>query len=155
MHLFDDSSLRVLEHYFPERFPTFWKKFDQAAAAGSVLSVRDVLKELEALARTEWIIKRLTRNANFFQIPEPRALGFVPQIFAVPHFLNLVEEKKRLAGRPVADPFLIAWAKVRDWCVVTEEKLKPNAAKIPNVCEHFKVNYTNVEGFLEARGWTF
>lgn len=76
-------------------------------------------------------------------------------IFSVRHFLNLVEEKKRLTGRPVADPFLIACAKVRGWSVVTEEKLKPHAAKIPNVCEHFNVRWTNVEGFLKSRGWTF
>lgn len=155
MHFFDCNSLSVLENYFPDRFPSFWAKFDQGVAEGSILSVREVLKELEALARTDWILKRLSGHANFFQVPESPALAFVAKIFAVPHFRNLVEEKKRLTGRPVADPFLIACAKVRGWCVVTEEKLKPHAAKIPNVCEHFEVECTNVEGFLNSRGWSF
>jgi hypothetical protein len=48
-----------------------------------------------------------------------------------------------------------ASARVRGGCVVTEEKLKPKAAKIPNVCEHFGVHCTNVEGFLKQKGWTF
>jgi len=28
-------------------------------------------------------------------------------------------------------------------------------AKIPNVCDHFKVKCTNVRGFLEMNGWKF
>jgi len=55
----------------------------------------------------------------------------------------------------VADPFLIACAKVRGGTVVTEEGNKPNAAKIPNICGHFRVPCTNVEGFLTASGWRF
>jgi Domain of unknown function (DUF4411) len=155
VHLFDCNSIGVLENYFPERFPSFWAKFESGIADGSIASVREVSKELGALARTDWIRQRLSRHSNFFQIPEPAALAFVGTIFSVPHFLNLVEQQKRLRGRPVADPFLIACAKVRGWTVVSEEKLKPNAAKIPNVCRHFDVKCTNVEGFLKARGWKF
>jgi len=155
VHLFDCNSLGVLENYFPDRFPSFWARFDGGIADGSIVSVREVSNELKALAKTDWILRHLSRHANFFQIPEPAALSFVGTIFSVHHFLNLVEQKKRLTGRPVADPFLIACAKVRGWAVVTEEKLKPNAAKIPNVCKHFDVKYTNVEGFLKARGWKF
>ena len=33
--------------------------------------------------------------------------------------------------------------------------MKKNAGKIPNVCEHFGVDWTNVEGFMAREGWTF
>jgi hypothetical protein len=46
----------------------------------------------------------------------------------------------------------IASARVRGGCVVTEEANKPNAAKIPNVCEHFGIHWTNVEGFWKQNG---
>jgi hypothetical protein len=39
--------------------------------------------------------------------------------------------------------------------VVTQERLKPNAAKIPNVCGHFGTACTTFEGFLKAKGWSF
>jgi len=39
--------------------------------------------------------------------------------------------------------------------VVTEEIKKEHAAKIPNVCEHFKVPCVNMEGFLVQNGWQF
>jgi hypothetical protein len=31
----------------------------------------------------------------------------------------------------------------------------PNAAKIPNVCEHFGIHWTDIEAFLKQNGWTF
>jgi len=27
--IFDTNSLRVLGNYYPERFPSFWKRFDE------------------------------------------------------------------------------------------------------------------------------
>lgn len=50
---------------------------------------------------------------------------------------------------------LVAAAGARGGCVVTEEANTQNAAKIPNVCEHFGVDCTNVEGFMERESWTF
>ena len=64
------------------------------------------------------------------------------------HFRNLVSEYERLQARPVADPSVIACAQVREGCVVTQERGKPNAAKIPHVCDHFGVRCTDFEGFL-------
>jgi Domain of unknown function (DUF4411) len=82
-------------------------------------------------------------------------MQFVATIFSVPHFKYLVGQRQILKGMPVADPFVVAAAKIRGACVVTEEKLKKNAARIPNVCEHFDVLYTNMEGFMEDEGWQF
>ena len=82
-------------------------------------------------------------------------MRFVTKIFSVSHFQTLVREKDRLTGHLSADPFIIAKAEFIDGCVVTEEMLKPNAAKIPNVCEHFEIDCTNLQGFMEREGWTF
>ena len=79
----------------------------------------------------------------------------VAEIFGLRHFQNLVGERPRLTGKPVADPFVIASARVRRGCVVTEEALKKNAAGIPNVCDHFSIPWTNLEGFMERHDWRF
>ena len=94
-------------------------------------------------------------NKQIFEPPTDDETAFVVQIFSVAHFQALIGGKQILQGRPVADPFLIASAGVRKGCVVTEEEWKKNAGKIPNVCEHFKVECTNVEGFLNFNKWTF
>lgn len=53
------------------------------------------------------------------------------------------------------DPFVVAAGKVKDATVVTQEGLKPNAAKVPNVCEHFNVPCLNLEEFMAQQGWAF
>lgn len=156
IYVFDNNSMRVISHYYPERFPTFWKQFDAAVAMASVVSVREVYKELVNWgAAQEWFLGWLKKHRSMFVVPEPNETLFVAEIFKVPHFRTLVGGAQQLKGQPVADPFLIACAKMRGGTVVTEESKKPNAAKIPNVCEHFRVPCTNVEGFLTASGWRF
>ena len=81
--------------------------------------------------------------------------GFVGQIFAVPHFLQIIERKKLLKGGLNADPFIIARAHVIGAAVVTLEGEPPNGAKIPNICRHFGIPCMSLEGFMEAEDWTF
>jgi hypothetical protein len=90
-----------------------------------------------------------------FLTPGTEEGKFVAEIFKVPHFQQLVGEQQRLLGKYVADPFVVACAFACGGTVVTEEAVKDNAAKIPNVCKHFSVKFTNVQGFLEANGWQF
>jgi hypothetical protein len=60
-----------------------------------------------------------------------------------------------MKGEPVADPFVIACVKIKVGTVVTQEQLKPNAAKIPNVCSHFNVPCIDLERFMQQQGWAF
>jgi hypothetical protein len=153
-YLFDTSSFRVLSHYYPDRFKTFWKQFAESVSAGHVLSVKEVYNELERYSdNLMWPWAQ--EHKHVFAPPTDDEANFVGVIFSVDHFRALIGSKQILQGRPVADPFLIASALMRGGCVVTEEEHKPNAAKIPNVCEYFNVNCTNVEGFLHQNGWEF
>ena len=154
-YVFDTNSFRVLGNYYPDQFPTFWQNFNRTIADGRLISVREVFRELESqihhLHLSDWV--KLQRD--IFQLPSSAEMRFVSEIFSVPHFLTLVNEKKRLAGHLSADPFVIAKAKVINGCVVTEERRTPNATRIPNVCEHFEVDCINLQGFMEREGWTF
>lgn len=155
LYVFDTNSFRVLENYYPERFPTFWNNFDEAVEIGAVVSVREVYNEMERHTRATWLMDWAKEHRSSFLTPTSDEMQFVAEIFRVPHFGTLVGESQRLQGSPVADPFLIACAGVREGCVITEEAFKPKAAKIPNVCQHFGVECTNVEGFLDRMGWQF
>ncbi|AJD41268.1 DUF4411 family protein [Rhizobium sp. SEMIA 4085] len=154
IYIVDTSSFRELERYYSEVFPTFWKLFQAEVDGGVVVSVREVLRELEACPETN-VIAWAKNNSKIFNPPTPAEAEFVGQIFAVPHFQQLISSKAQMTGQPVADPFLIAAAKACSGTVVTQERLKPNSAKIPNVCEHFGIACTTFEGFLKAKGWSF
>ena len=67
----------------------------------------------------------------------------------------MIPRKVMLEGRPCADPFIIAKAKVLNGIVVTLEEIKPNAAKIPNVCAGLNIKCINLETFMMQQGWKF
>ncbi len=155
IYVFDTNCFIVLGHYFPERFPTFWTNIKECISDGKIISTREVFNELIDKGNKEFLDNWLKENKNIFLTPTSEELTFVKEIFSVQHFQQLVKEKQRLKGTPVADPFVIALAKVKKACVITEESMKKNAARIPNVCEHFKIDCTNLEGFMKRENWTF
>ena len=154
-YVFDTNSFSVLGNYYPEQFPTFWETFDHAVTIGKIISVREVYRELKSYARHPHLSDWVEVQKGIFLLPNAAEMRFVSQIFSVPHFQTLVKGKNHLTGQPCADPFIIAKAQFINGCVVTEEKLTPNAARIPNVCDHFGIDCTNVQGFMEREGWTF
>ncbi len=154
-YIFDTSTFIVIGHYFPLSFPSFWQKLGAAVSAGQVLSVREVRRELDLRAAKPHLQKWVQDNSQIFVVPTEEEGRFVAEIFGVAHFQQLIGKRQRLKGTPVADPFVIAAAKVRGGCVVTEESFKKDAAKIPNVCQHFGVKYMNLEEFMKAEGWSF
>lgn len=155
IYAFDTSSFRVLGNYYPDRFPSFWEMFNQLAGMGRIVSVREVLNELDLQNTRDHLDEWVKENKGVFSAPSAIETEFVSRIFQERHFRQLVSTENLLKGRPVADPFLVATAKTWNACVVTEESMRKNAAKIPNVCEHFGIEWTNVEGFMEREGWAF
>jgi hypothetical protein len=145
----------VFGNYYPATFSSFWAQLEQLATGGRLVSCREVASELEiqnvALHIDQWV----DGHKPLFSDPSEDEMRCAADILAVPHFQQMIGEQQRLKGLPVADPWVVARGAVLGACVVTEEGLKPNAAKIPNVCEHFGVRYTNAEGFLAELGWRF
>ena len=90
-----------------------------------------------------------------FAIPTLDEMQFVQEIFKVEHFLVIISRKNLLSGKPVADPFVIAKAKIINGTVVTNEVNKPHGAKIPNICEYFNVKCMDLEKFMEVEDWRF
>lgn len=130
-----------------------WDKYDGLIKKGSIISVREVAKEI---AEGDGLLTEWAKNhKKVFQEPSAEEALFLLEIFKIRNFQQALEQKKRLRGGAFADPFVIAKAKILNCTVVTEEKLKPNAAKIPNICKHFKVDCINLESFMEKEGWKF
>ena len=154
IYVVDTSSFRELERYYKDVFKSFWTLFQKEVDSGDVISVREVWRELSACPETN-VIAWAKTNSGIFKPPTAAEAAFVGQIFSVPHFGQLISAKAQMTGQPVADPFLIASAKCCGGTAVTQERLKPNAGKIPNVCDHFQIEHMSFEGFLRAKGWTF
>ncbi len=164
IYVFDTSSLRALQHFYPQVFTTIWSGLDQLVLNRLLISTREVYKELENQAVSNELKTWAKNNKAIFTTPSAQELQFVAEIFRHKHFQSLIGEQQRLKGTPVADPFVVACAKICQGTVVTEEgwkrdtttpSLKPNAAKIPNVCHHFGIACVNLEVFMQQQGWKF
>lgn len=155
IYVYDTSSFRALQHFYPKIFKTIWQNLDEMVSSGELISTKEVFTELNNQNVSQEILDWAKLNKSIFQTPQPNELSFVAQIFQVSHFQALISKQAALRGTPVADPFVIACAKIHNAVVVTEEQFKPNAAKIPNVCQHFGINCINLAKFMEEQNWTF
>lgn len=152
--MFDSGPLIwMFKYYYPERFPSLWKKFDQLVEDEQIISVKEVSRELEG--QEDLLSRWVKDNKSFFQLPASNEFKIVTDIFQIPHFQTLIRKQERLLGKPVADPFVIAKAQSIGGCVITTEKYKENAAQIPNICKHFNISCKDLEGFMKEEDWTF
>ena len=155
IYVFDTSSIRSLQHFYPSVFKTIWDGLDSLIQQQNLISTREVWNEIERQNVSSDVLAWAKQNKRIFTTPAATELQFVATILQIKHFQALIGEQQRLKGTPVADPFVIACAKIRGGTVVTEEQLKPNAAKIPNVCTHFNVPCIDLEKFMQQQGWAF
>ncbi len=149
MYVFDTNVFRALDIITPKTFPTIWKHIDDLVHQEKLWSVREVRRELENNCPAEHIEDWVKNNHHIFQQPNDKELYVVSEIFKRPQYIGLVKRQNLLKGLPVADPFIVAFAKVKGAFVVTQENRVKNGARIPNVCEDFGVGCINLDQFFE------
>jgi hypothetical protein len=155
MYAFDNSPLSVLfRNYYRKRFPTLWDQFDQLVCDGRLVSTREVKREIDNCSISD-LRTWADANPNIFTTPTAAEAAAVGRIYAVHQFQQNIARQKLLKGGILADPFVVAKAMTDGLTVVTMELFKPNAAKIPNICQHFNVPCLTLEKFMEAEGWEF
>lgn len=156
IYVFDTSSFIILfKHYYPTRFPSLWKNFEAIIKKKRVISVREVKNEINNYADFDRLVEWANSNNEIFPAPATAELFFVKDLFNIRHYQQLLRQKETMQGNPVADPFVIAKAKICKGAVVTQECYKENSAKIPNVCDYFNIPCLNLEKFMEDENWKF
>lgn len=154
IYVFDSGPLiHLFRFFYREQFPSLWEKFDALVESKGMISVREVANELKN--NEDQLANWAKANPRLFTIPSPQELKFVAEIFREPNYQLLIEEKKRKDARAVADPFLIARAKVLEATLVTSERKRRNATKIPAVCEDLGVDCVSLEEFMKREDWKF
>lgn len=155
MYVFDTNVFISLGLYYPKRFPTIWENIDSLVATGKLVSVREVRRELENNCSSEHILKWVQKNRKIFRIPTNEECLIVSDIFKKNQYIGFVKRQNILKGMPVADPFIIAAAKVKGFIVVTQESNKSKGARIPTACKDFNVECIDLEGFLEKENMEY
>lgn len=143
--------------YYPKRFPALWKRIDELATDLVIMSVREVRKEMEITCRSDHIEAWVDAHPHLFPSPTAEECAVVAELFKKEQYRGLVKRDSILKGSPVADPFIIAAAKVNGRCVVTQESFKTGGARIPTACKEpwLNVECISCEGFMEQQGIRF
>ena len=134
-YLIDTCSLTELRRVYPEAiFRPAWQLIEQIAADGRLLSVEDVLIEIDA--QDDELADWAHAHSKIFLPLSEEIQGRAREILA--SHPTLVHVTKRKSS---ADPFLIAAAIIHGATVVTQEKRSggPPAVKIPDVCAAYQV----------------
>lgn len=154
-YIFDTCVFRTLDHYYPARFPTLWRRIGELINDGRIWSVREVRRELDNQSPSGFMKDWVRDNRTIFRIPSPEELQFVNELFKNPRYMSLVKWQNILKGYPSADPFVISAGKVHGATVVTQETRSTSAVRIPHVCDEQNVSCINLERFLELEGLIF
>ena len=154
-YVFDNGPISTLfRNYYPTVFQTLWDNFYALIEDKSIVSVREVARELADYSH-EGCRTWVSSNSSVFHQPTLAEAAFITQIYSVAHFQQNIEAQKLLKGGHMADPFVITKAGTEHRAVVTTELFKPNAAKIPNICQHFSVPCMTLQEFMEEEEWRF
>ena len=150
-YIIDTNALRTFfRFYYKLVTPELYDNFDRMIKNEDLLSVKEVYNEMERQHQKDSDILEKLKNIKhiFLEPTNEDEIKIVQEIYSYINFRNNIKEKNILNGRPVADAFLVAKAKIENATLVTSEKFSPNAAKIPNMCEKYGVKYINFEQFL-------
>ena len=71
-YVLDTNSFRVFGNYYPESFPSFWEEIEKLAADGTLVSCREVAKELELQSTAEHLMPGSTVIHSCFSTPRKR-----------------------------------------------------------------------------------
>lgn len=142
----DSSSLiHFEENYPPDIFPTLWSKVFNLFEEGKVFSVNEVYEEL---GDSQELWKEFKHCFKELNADELQVLG---DILSDSRFEVFKRRGLKEDGRPWADPYLIACAKVNGDAVVTQENLNRNPErKIAFVCDKLDIPCMDFLRFLRA-----
>jgi|SRR5690606_21856294 len=150
-YVFDTGPFIDLKHYPHDVFATLWGHFDRLIQNGHVISSTEVLRELQAY--DDGMARWAKANGRIFVKPSLDEQAEVKMILK--KHPELIRNEAILLGKPQADPFVIAQAKIHGCPLVHNEKFKPHAHRIPNVCKDFGVTEISLFEFFKREGWRF
>lgn len=143
-------------YYSFDIVPGFWSALLRCAQDGRIISIDRVKKEINDYKEDDELKKWIVEFDEWFMSTDnEEVFESYRQIidWAYNESQYKPEAKTEFAG--IADSWLIAYAKIYNYVVVTLEQYNPESKKrilIPNVCEAFGVSYVNPFEMLRRLG---
>ena len=151
-YCFDTSSfVNPWAKWYPyDTFPSIWQNLDRLIESESIIASEEVFRETEKQADDlhDWLKKR---QQIFVPVNEDIQTATIEILTKFPNLVNYNKQRSQ------ADPFVIATAIVYRKTPVTEETPSQSITKprIPNVCQHFGLEYINFLELMKREKWRF
>lgn len=143
--------------------PGYWKQFNSRAIQGYIKTIDHVSKELSTREKEEdkddiqqWFEDDFKGEIiNTYQLEIVHEFTELNQFIYDSSKYNEKAYEEWFGRADVADPWLIATAKVFDYCIVTFETPKIYSGspfseiKIPNVCDDLHIRYVDLFTMME------
>ena len=81
IYVFDTSSIRSLQHFYPSVFKTIWGGLDSLIQNQNLISTREVWNEIERQNISAGVLVWAKQNKKIFTTPNADELQFVAKIF--------------------------------------------------------------------------
>lgn len=145
-------------YYAFDLAPKFWESLIQYAESGHILSIDRVMQELERgqdeLAA--WVKRDFSQG--YASTDEDSVISCYGDIMTWVQGRNQFSDAAKADFASGADGWLVAYANVNDYVVVTHEVLNPEIQRkvpIPNVCQEFNVQPVDTFEMLRQLGVRF
>jgi len=145
-------------YYAFDLAPPFWESLVQHAANGRIYSIDRVKQELER-GKDElatWATSQF--NDAFASTDEEDVIESYSEVMSWVQAQDQFLDAAKADFAAVADGWLVAYAKAKEYIVVTHELPATDARKkipIPNVCEALGVSYVDTFAMLRELGVRF
>ena len=140
-----------LRWYPPDLFPGLWDKLDQLINESRLIATEEVFIELSYKEDQlyKWAGER--RDKLFIPLDDQIQIEVTAILTTFP---KLVDQRP---GKGIADPFVIALAKITNTIVVTGELPTSNLQrpKIPDVCDQLDLQCIKITELIRMEDWSF
>lgn len=136
-------------YYSPDVFPAVWSALEQLCGDGVIVAAAEVKVELER--KQDEVLQWFKRHVRL--VPLDTQIQLAAKEILSKHERLVVKGGRR----SLADPFVIAVARVHGCTVVTGEPRRGRLDKpnIPDVCEALGVRWVNLLGMFRELGVRF
>ena len=90
IYVFDTSSIRSLQHFYPRVFRSIWDGIEKLVGQRRLISTREVMNEIERQAVSADVLAWVRGNRSLFTTPNADELRFVAAILQIKHFQALI-----------------------------------------------------------------
>ena len=156
IYVIDTNGLINLEYLFKYDNPVFkaiWDEVEAMIAQGTFRTIDFVEEEINSYEGKQDFLKNWVKKWKKYFVVETDSASINAAIPIVneEYSTGFFDAKKQAEGKEEADPYLIAFCKVHNYVLVTNEsETKPN--KIPAVAKKNGVKSIDINDFLIKRG---